>query len=303
MPLPSAPQSIWRKPGPLAPDNSFPSPTGMASSPFGTSSLQQPLPTPPPSIKKKVTIWDKDHLSETLAGISQAFLSNQNFGEGLGAAAGSLAQGNQTLRKRAEKATTFGGPDNRFEITTDGEGNRTVREVPEFAKVAREEREAKAAPKPSELRDVRSRALYGILQLPPEQRPAAYAELRSNPAQYGVDLTGMPSVWNDTYGTIAGNMGMTVPQARSQDRGDKLGDSRIKRDAAAIEQGAQRVELSREAGARAALKGSSPPSTRRGGSSAKPVKGYSIITSAAAYRGLPSGSKYIAPDGSKRIKP
>jgi hypothetical protein len=207
------------------------------------------------------------------------------------------------LRKEAFKSTTYGGPDNRFEITTDGQGNRSVREVPEFARVVQEEREAKMAPKPSDVQDRRSRALYGIMQLPPEQRSAAYQDLMSDPARYGVDTSGMPAVWSDTYGTVAGNMGMTVPQARSAERGDKLTDWRMADGDKRTAQGAERVELSRQAGARAALKASAPPSTRRGGSGSKALKGYSIIRSQTEYQGLPSGSKYIAPDGSKRIKP
>ena len=294
MPLPTAPQSIWRKPQPEAAFSSFGAPQ--------TSPLQQPLPAPPPSVTKKATIWDKDHISDTLLGIGQAFLSNQNFGEGLGAAAGSLAQGNQTLRKRAEKATSYGGPDNRFEITTDGEGNRTVREVPEFARVAQEEREAKLAPKPTDVQDRRSRALYAVSQLPKEQRPAAYADLIDNPEQYGVDTRGMPTVWNDTYGSVAGGMGLNVNQALTNIRADRLADNRIETNTARTAQGAERVAITRDKAAKSGLP-KAPPSVRGGGSGAKPVKGYSIITSAAAYNGLPSGSKYIAPDGSKRIKP
>lgn len=266
--------------------------------------LQQPLPAPPPSVTKKApTIWDKDHISETLFGIGQAFLSNQNFGEGLGAAAGVMGDRMEGLRNEAKKSVTYGGPNDQFEIATDRYGNRTIREVPEFAQATKEEREARLAPKASDVQDRRSRALYAISQLPQDQRAAAYSDLLQNAQAYGVDTTGMPEAWSDTYGTVLGNMGLNVNQALTNERADRVADNRITNNDARTEQGAARLEISRAKDARAALKAKAPPSTRRGGSGAKPVKGYSIVRSETEYRSLPSGSKYIAPDGSKRIKP
>lgn len=295
--LPTPPQPVLQRRSfrPLGNDEPTPPPGGL--------SLQQPLPSPPPGVTKKPSnIWDKDHLAETLAGISQAFLSNQNFGEGLGAAAGAMGDRMAGLRKEAQKSTTYGGPDNRFEITTDGQGNRSIREVPEFARVAQEEREAKAAPKYTDVQDRRSRALYAVSQLPADQRQAAYADLLQNAQAYGVETAGMPSTWSDTYGAVAGGMGLNVHQALTNERNDRVADNRIATNDARTAQGAQRIEITKGKDARAALKASAPPSTRRGGSGAKPVKGYSIVRSRAEFNALPTGSKYIAPDGSKRIK-
>jgi hypothetical protein len=282
-------------PSPFGTDSALPAPTDAAQ-------LQQPLPTPPPSVTKKApTIWDKDHISETLLGIGQAFLSNQNFGEGLGAAAGVMSDRQAGLRRDAQKSVTYGGPNNQFEITADAQGNRTIREVPEFTKAVEAERAAKNAPDLKEVSDARSRVVYAINQLPKDQRAAAYAGVMANPQAYGIDPRGMPGQWDDTYGVVAGNSGLTVNQAVSNVRADRLADNRIATNDARTAQGAQRVALSAQKDARAALKASAPPSVRNGGG-AKPAKGYSIIRSRAEFNALPVGSKFIAPDGSKRIK-
>jgi hypothetical protein len=223
-----------------------------------TAGLQRPLPTPPPSVAKKASIWDKEHLAETLAGISQAFLSNQNFGEGLGAAAGSMGDRMAGLRKEAQKSISYGGPDNQFEIATDGQGNRTYRQVPEFAQAAKEEREAKVAPKYADVQDRRSRALYAVSQLPQEQRPAAYADLLQNAGAYGVDVSGMPASWSDTYGAVAGGMGLNVNQALTNERNDLVAKNRITNNDARTAQGAERIEISKAKDARAAAKSTTP---------------------------------------------
>ena len=233
-------------------------------------------------------------------------MSNQNFGEGLGAAAGVMSDRHSGLRAENAKSTTYGGPDGRFAITTDAQGNRTVQEVPEFAKAVQEEREARSAPKATDVYDRRSRALYAVSQLPKEQRAAAYADVLQNADAYGIDTRGMPPVWNDTYGQVAGGMGLNVNQALTNVRADRVADNRIETNVARTAQGSERIAISRAKDARVAAKASAPsapPSVRRGGSGAKPVKGYSLIRSQTEYQGLPSGSKYIAPDGSKRIKP
>jgi hypothetical protein len=98
--------------------------------------------------------------------------------------------------------------------------------------------------------------VYQISQLPPEQRAEAYRDLRANPEQYGISAQGMPMVWSDTYGTVAGNMGQSVSQAEAQDlRAQALkhrqfvdqrrldqGDARISQGAARVAQGAERLK-------------------------------------------------------------
>ena len=293
--LPPAPPSVRSRSlgDPLAAGEVVPPPQG--------STLQQPLPAPPPSVTKKPTIWDKDHISETLLGIGQAFLSNQNFGEGLGAAAGVMSRGQQALRDDAKRTVTYGGPNNQFEISADKNGNRSVRLVPEFAKAAQDERDAKARPSWKDMEDRKARLVYQVGKLPQGQRSAAYADIIANPQRYGISPDGMPTEWSDTYGTVAGNSGMTVMQDRGADRSDLLAGEKIKNDGARTQQGADRLDLARTKDARAALKASAPPSVRNGGG-AKPAKGYSIIRSRSEFNALPVGSKFIAPDGSKRIK-
>ncbi|HEX7856247.1 MAG TPA: hypothetical protein VF503_21430 [Sphingobium sp.] len=234
-----------RATGPFGSNSDFPPPSGSGT-------LQQPLPTPPPSVTKKASIWDKDHVSETLLGIGQAFLSNQNFGEGLGAAAGVMAKGQQTLRDDAKKTVTYGGPDNQFEISADRNGNRTIRRVPEFAKAAQEERDAKNAMGAKDMRAAQASVIYHINKLPPEQRQAAYAKVIANPQQFGIDARGLPSAWDDTYGTVMGNSGQTVAQDRSGDRGDFVANSRAQNAAAQTELAGLRLELARQKEARAA---------------------------------------------------
>jgi hypothetical protein len=226
--------------------------------PPAASTLQQPLPPPPPSVKKKATIWDDDHISETLLGIGQAFLSNQNFGEGLGAAAGVMSKGQQALRDDAKRTITYGGPDNQFEISADKNGNRTVRRVPEFAQAAQEAREAKAAPAWKDTQDVKSRVLYQIGQLPQDKRAGAYAGVMANPQAYGIDPRGMPPAWDDTYGTVAGNAGLTVNQSLNAVRADRLADNRISTNDARTAQGEARLNISRAADARSERKSRLP---------------------------------------------
>jgi hypothetical protein len=274
------------------------------------SSLAQLSPAPPSKRAKGPTIWDRDHISETLANIGAGFFSSQNFGDGLGAAVQTIAKGTRQLRDDQKKSVTYGGPDNRFEIVTDGQGNRSVSEVSQFsaaiaAKSASAARE-KAAPSVKEAADLRARGVNGVLQLPPTERADEYANLLSQLTAAGIPTAGMPPVWSDNYGTVGGMMGMTVGQALTNERGDKVADERGRHNGvteaqrnAALKQGDARVGIAQATNARAAAKAASgprsaPPSTR--GNYKKP-------TTRAEFNRLPSGAKIIAPDGSIRIKP
>lgn len=233
--------------------------------PASTISPPPPMPTPPPAKTRTPNIWDKDHISETLAGIGQAFLSHQNFSDGLGAVAGVLGNGQRQLREDAKQTTTYGGPNDQFAITTDRLGNRSIKEVPEFAAAVKADRAAKVAPTPAQANDYRARAAYSISQLPADQRPAAFQQLLANPQQYGVDASALPAEWSDQYGAVAGNMGQTVNQ--SANHGDREAAAADRRDAnawrkqqgaARVAQGAARVRQGNERLRR------SPPSTRNG---------------------------------------
>ncbi|WP_156025018.1 hypothetical protein [Sphingomonas phyllosphaerae] len=284
---------------PAAMSSTFSAPALLPTTP--AAPLAQSLPTPPP--RKKSTIWDKEHISETLAGIGAGFFAGQNFGDGLGAAAQTIAGRTKQLREEQRPDITYGGPGDRFEIRTDRRtGERTVREVPVFRQAAERDSAAKNRPDFKTTQDMRARALASVAQLPPRDRPAAYRSLFANATAYGLDTTGMPTEWDETYGTLGGMMGLDVNQALNQKRDDaKLeedmrhkrvtetqgsqrvsqGDARVAQGAARVAQGAQRLRQA-------------PPSAR---------KGINAPKSRAEFDALPSGAKIVAPDGSIRIKP
>lgn len=261
------------------------------------------LPSLPPSARGKApSIWDKQHISETLANISAGFASGQNFSDGLGAAAQTIAGRNRQLRDEQKRAVSYGGPGDQFEISTDAHGNRSIREVPEFRAANERASAQKHAPSAKDSADLRARALYAIsTQVPPQERAAAYQRLVTNPQMFGVDTTGLPAQWDDQLGTLGGMMGMTVDQSLSQERANVVAkdqirhrqvtegqaDQRVQQGAARVAQGAARVAQGAERLRKA------PPSAR---------KGYTTVKSKAEYDSLPAGSKYIAPDGSQRIK-
>ncbi|MBW8911812.1 MAG: hypothetical protein JF564_08000, partial [Sphingomonas sp.] len=235
-----------------------------AQRPQGTTA---PLPAPPPSASgRRSTIWDKQHISETLAGIGQAFLSNQNFGEGLGAVAGVIGNRQHQLRDDTRKSVTYGGPDNQFAITTDpASGDQSIRKVPEFAEAVEAERRARYAPTPKENADMRSRVLYSIGALPAEQRATAYQHVIANPAQYSVDPATMPGQWSDEYGTVGAGLGMNVNQSLSQQRNDAVAADRVAANRRRLEQGDQRLQQGAARVAQGAERlRQSPPSTRKG---------------------------------------
>nr|WP_087573331.1 hypothetical protein [Sphingomonas sp. CDS-1] len=186
-----------------------------------------------------------------------------------------MSKGQQTLRDDAKRTITYGGPNNQFEISADRNGNRTIREVPEFTRAAREERAAKNAPSFKDMQDRRARVIYQIGTLPEKvQREAAYADVIANPQSYGIDARGMPPEWDDTYGTVAGNSGMTVSQAWGNGRADLMAGWKMQDGDKKTAQGAHRLELAKTKDARAALKASlpkPPPSVTRKGAAKMPT--------------------------------
>lgn len=273
------------------------------------------LPKMPPSAKRRATPWDKEHISETLLGIGAGFLSSQNFGDGLGNAAQAIGGRMKDIRTERRRSTKYGGPGDQFQIVTDADGNDTITEVPAFRDaVARETAgkvalaQASAASKQGmsdkEKMDFRSRALHVIqTQVPPEKRQEAYQRLIGNPEQYGIDPTGMPTQWDDLYGTIGGGIGMSVNQSLTQDRGQASLDER-KRHAGVMEgQGAQRVQQGAARVAQGAARVAQGAARLAKGGGAKKPSGYVRVSTREQFNALPSGSKIIAPDGSLRVKP
>jgi hypothetical protein len=181
-----------------------------------------------------------------------------SFGAGLGGAMQSIGSGTRKLREDQRKSISYGGPEDQFEIATDANGNRTIRQVPEFAAAIEAKRKAAKAPGPKDNLDFRGRAVYAINQLPAKERAAAYQDLMAHPDQYGIDVEGMPSQWSDRYGEIAGTMGMNVPMAITNDRNNADTASTIQDRKSRQGLGERRLEQ----GERRLRQ--SPPSTRRG---------------------------------------
>lgn len=214
------------------------------------------LPTPPPGVKKRSeNPWGKGNLSQTLLDIGSAFLSaDGDFFQGLGQAGQAIGGRYNELKPKAGKIE-YGGPENQFEITTNEDGTKTIRKVPEFAEAIEAKRQASNAPKPRDAVDLRSRALYAISQLPPEQQPTAYADLLANPEKYGgIDTRGMPTYWDPQYGRVMSRMGMTVPQAENDDYRERTFNYRQGNDSANRAERAARANKPKAGGARKAPK-------------------------------------------------
>lgn len=189
----------------------------------GTNDPAQQLPSPPPSVRKP-TIWDKDHISQTLLGIGQAFLSNQDFGAGLGAAAGSMSDRMKTLQAENTKAVALGGPDNAFEVVTDTRtGQRTYRPVEAFQTYAADKYNREHRPSLAEGRKATSAAMSAVLALPPERQPAAAAALKAKLAGQGYDVGHLPDAENYSAmaATLARDMGVDTVVQENRDRNAK----------------------------------------------------------------------------------
>jgi hypothetical protein len=215
------------------------------------------LPQAPPGVAKRSTDpWAHGNRSKTLLDIGAAFLSSDDFFRGLGNASSALSGRHEQLNKASIPQITYGGPDDQFEISTDPTtGERTIREVPEFAQAVAAKRASTRALSPKDQTDLRARAIYAIGQLPPEQRNAAYADLMNNPGRYGVDTTGLPPGWDETYGSVMGGIGQPVGAAQANADRDRAFDHRVTQDRIRntqterrLGQGDQRLTISRNKG-------------------------------------------------------
>lgn len=168
--------------------------------------------------------FSKANLSQTLLGIGQGFLSNpDSFWKGLGAAGGAISDRIEKLNPTGKRKITYGGPENQFEITENPDGTRSVRKVPEFAQAAQAAQADKRRLTTKDSNDTVNRAVAAISRLDtPEKRASAYNFLLQRPAEFGLtadDVTGLPQEWSDTYGTVRGQMGYSLPQYEAnQDR-------------------------------------------------------------------------------------
>jgi len=185
--------------------------------------------------------------------LASGFFGSQNFGDGLAHAAGTIAQTNDGLRKAEQPV--LGGPDDAFEIYTDPRtGERSYREIKQFSDYRKQK-----DTDPAEAADMTGRVMYAISQLPEDQRAATYDAVLSDPGKYGIsDSSVLPATYDPSAIALRTNMGMSVSQARARDQaalnGDRADQSRQEalaitraRAAASTAQGAQRLNLAREA--------------------------------------------------------
>jgi hypothetical protein len=262
----------------------FQQPLGLPSAPPGLQPQQQApgLPTAPPSAR--AGLWDPGNRHKTLLAIGTGLLSGHSFADGVGAAGRNVFALDDQLQAASRKTREFGGPDNSFEIITDpATGHRTTRAVPEFQEYLEHKRV-----KAKDTADINGRAMFSLAQLPEKDRPGAYAAIRANPEQYGVDPTTMPDTYDPHYVAMAAGMGMTVSQGLTRQRADQNADNLqdyrkdlqadretrtgIYRDRAAattaqgnarIAQGAQRISISQAKGSGGGGKGSNRPAGRK----------------------------------------
>lgn len=188
-------------------------PAALASTP--------PLPTPPASIqRKKLNMFDKEHLSATLAQISRGFTSSNNFFGGLSGAASNVADSAAAYRKAEEGTTEIGGPDNAFEIHTDKDGNRTFKRIEGVADYLTEKKKAADAPKPADTANFIGDTMYAIEQLPEAQRPGAMQLMIQQGRQLGHDMSGVPAEYSPSFShsminrTIGARQGSTNEATR-----------------------------------------------------------------------------------------
>lgn len=218
------------------------------------------LPQAPVSRRRpRVNMFDREHLSDTLFALGTGMMQGSNFGESLANAAGSLREARAGYLAEETPHTEIGGPDNSFEITTDPvTGERSYRQIPEFAKRAEEERRRQQAPNVRDRVTLRGQVMSSILRAPVEQRAALYQQFLQDSASLYGDL-GLPATWDDATAQVMADQAIT-PEARmtaeardrAQDYREMSGDRnyRFKESQAA-------ARASRPAGRRA------PPSTRR----------------------------------------
>lgn len=241
--------------------------------------LAQQLPKSPPS--KRPDLWSKQNRSDSLLAIGTGLLSGSSFWDGIGNAGKNLGAQRQRLTDQERKSHSFGGPDNAFSIETDPRtGEQTVTAVPQFQDYLDHKRV-----KTKDTADINGRAMFSLAQLPEQDQPAAYAQIRSNPTQYGIDPATMPETYDPRYVKLAAGMGMTVSQAQTRQRADQNADNLqdyrkdiqadrqtrtgIYRDRAAattaqgnarLAQGAQRISISQAKGSGGGGKGGSKAS-------------------------------------------
>lgn len=201
--------------------------------------------------------FSSDNLGQTLLDIGQGFLSSNNFFEGLGNVAGGLRSRVQELNPRGKPKVSYGGPNGQFEITEHPDGTRTVRKVPEFAEALKAEEAAKRRLSTKDSNDTVARAVASIGRLDPIKRASAYNFLLQRPAEFGLtaeDVAGLPQEWSDTYGTVRGQMGYSIPQYEANLDRDRAFQHRQAQDSVRNGQAQQRIGISRETSRRAGAK-------------------------------------------------
>lgn len=290
----------------LMPQAAFAMPMGVPEVPQGQ--MVQPAPADPQSYLKPAS-----GIAKTLPKL-KGFASSPYMAKGLGAASraafsgdwgnllGGFADATAEYQAANQKATVLGGPDDAFEITTDPTtGEKTYKPVEAVQSYLKDKRDAEArvrlTPKAPDLKDVADlvgRAASFV------QKGGDLAEARAFLVNSGVPAASIPAQLSPAYAAF----GATVPQAQAQEVREAAQTYREKDGDRRFSETVQQHGIANGFRARAEGRTIAKGSRSSRPSAAKPLKGYQTnITSKAAYDRLPSGTKFIAPDGSKRIKP
>ena len=183
---------------PMAPPGPMIAP-GVAQRPLGAPTAPM-LPTPPASVtRKKLSPWDKEHISGTLAEISRGFAGSKDFFGGLSGAASNVADRATAITKAAKGITSVGGPDDSFEITENADGTRSYKPIAEVQSYVSGKEKAKLAPKPGETATFVGDTMYSINQLPEPQRPGAYRIMKAQAQALGHDVSTLPDDYSGTF--------------------------------------------------------------------------------------------------------
>lgn len=234
-----------------------------------TGSFQTPpAPAAVPQTPKQAvpSIWDKQHRSDTLLGISAALLGTRNLGDGLAGVANSLLQSRQGLKAGLVKDEQIGGPDNAFRIITDPTtGHKTYEAIPEAQAWIMQKHLAPTDPHGA------AASIFGTInRLPADQQQAALDTARAHAGILGTDASLLPATYDKTYGALAEGTGISPENlAKNELAATKAAEAarqnaikNAQRDRA-LGQGDARVGLAREAGNRAAHKAAAGADTSK----------------------------------------
>jgi hypothetical protein len=139
--------------------------------------------------------------------------------------------------------------------------------------------------------------MSAVLNLPPEQQPAAAAAVKAKLGGQGYDVGHLPDAENYSpmAAAMARDMGVDTVVQERRERDDRRDGANDEYRAKTLDIRKAQLGISQQREARASRLPKAPPSVAR--------KGYVAVHSREQFSQLPSGTNFIAPDGSMRIKP